>query len=276
MADDGNDKQEDDKPGDKPNRAESSPRSHEIHAVIREEGEEDLQRSPGAIAWSGLAAGLSMGFSFLTMALIRSALPEAPWRILVSGFGYSLGFLIVVLGKQQLFTESTLTAVLPILSSRNTAEIIPLLRYWAVVLVTNLVGTALFAFLICHQPLFEPAVWDALRGIAHEALTDDVWPMFIKAILAGWLIALMIWLLPSAGSARMIVIVVLTYAVAVGHFSHVIAGSVETWFGVFGGQIPPVDYLTHFLIPTLCGNTLGGVALVALLNHAPLATEGAK
>ena len=82
----------------------------------------------------------------------------------------------------------------------------------------------------------------------------------------------MIWLLPGAGSARTLVILLLTYFVAIGHFSHVIAGSVEAAFAVFTGLVPPFAYVTHFLVPTVIGNTLGGVALVALLNHAPLAT----
>ena len=253
--------------------AESGPRSHAIHEVIRREGEHDLSRHSGAVAWSGLAAGLSMGFSFLVMAILHAALPEAPWNPLVSGFGYTVGFLIVVLGKQQLFTESTLTAVLPVLSSRSLAAVPRLLVYWAVVLGTNLVGTMLFAELICHQQLFQPAVWAALGTISDAAVRDPFWPMLIKAILAGWLIALMIWLLPGAGPARFAVIMVLTYVVAIAHFSHTIAGSVESAFAVLTGHLAPLGYFTRFLMPTLIGNTIGGVALVALLNHAPLATE---
>ncbi len=245
----------------------------EIHEVIRREGESDLARRSSAVALSALAAGLSMGFSFLGMALIRSALPDAEWRILLSGLGYSLGFLIVVLGGQQLFTETTLTAVLPVLAARDWRRVPTLLRYWAVVLASNIVGTALFALLVCHQGLFSPALWEALNGVAADAMRDPFWPMLVKAVLAGWLIALMIWLLPGAGSARMLVILVLTYFVAIGHFSHAIAGSVEAAFAVFAGQVPPLAYLTHFLVPTVIGNTLGGVALVALLNHAPLAAE---
>ena len=245
----------------------------EIHEVIRRQGESDLARHSAAVALSGFAAGLSMGFSVLAMAMVRSALPDAPWRILLSGFGYSLGFLIVVLGGQQLFTETTLTAVLPVLAGRSWRAVPTLLRYWAVVLATNLVGTALFALVLCHPALFQPAMWDALCGVSAEAMRDSFWPMLVKAVFAGWLIALMIWLLPGAGSARMLVILTLTYFVAIGHFSHVIAGSVEAAFAVLNGQVPPLAYLTHFLLPTVIGNTLGGVALVALLNHAPLAAE---
>jgi formate-nitrite transporter family protein len=253
--------------------AETGPKPHEIHKVIRQEGEAQLERHTGAVAWSGLAAGLSMGFSFLAMALLQAGLPEAPWRTLVGGFGYTLGFLIVILGRQQLFTESTLTPVLPVLTGPSWHKLPALFRFWAVVLATNLVGTWLFAWAICHEELFKPEVWNSLRTIAEEAVQDAFWPMAIKAVLAGWLIALMVWLLPSAGSAKMLIIVTLTYVVAIGHFSHSIAGSVEAAFAVFAGEHGVRDYLVGFLIPTVLGNTVGGVALVAMLNHAPLATE---
>jgi formate/nitrite transporter FocA (FNT family) len=96
---------------------------------------------------------------------------------------------------------------------------------------------------------------------------------FVKSVLAGWLIALMVWMLPSARSARLFVILLLTYVVALGHFPHIVAGSVEAAFAVFAGEAQVTDYLGGFLLPTLIGNTLGGVALAALLNHAPLADE---
>ncbi|MBV8913571.1 MAG: formate/nitrite transporter family protein [Acetobacteraceae bacterium] len=262
-------------PDDLGNRAEAEtgPNPREIHRVIREEGEAQLTRHSGAVAWSGLAAGLSMGFSFLTMALLQGGLPDAPWRTLVSGFGYTLGFLIVILGRQQLFTESTLTPVLPVLTGPRLDKLPLLFRFWGVVLGANLVGTWLFAWGIAHEWLFRPDVWQALREIGSEASAHPFGTTLIKAVLAGWLIALMVWLLPSAGSARMLIIATLTYVVAIGQFSHSIAGSVEAAFAVFVGASGGGDYLWHFLLPTVLGNTIGGVALVAMLNHAPLATE---
>lgn len=241
-----------------------------IHEVVREEGEAGLRRPAGALMVSGLAAGLSMGFSFLTLAQIQAFLPDAPWRRLVDSFGYSLGFLIVILGRQQLFTESTLTAVLPLLVRRDAATFRALLRLWALVLAANLVGTFVFAALISPPGLFAAPVHAALMETAAETVRGEFGPTFLKAVFAGWLIALMVWLLPSARSARIFVILLLTYAVAVGRFSHIIAGSVEAAFAVINGEASVLDYLGGFLAPTLLGNTLGGVALAALLNHAPL------
>ncbi|MGA9629812.1 MAG: formate/nitrite transporter family protein, partial [Candidatus Acidiferrales bacterium] len=93
--------------------------AHVVHETIRREGREELKRSSSALAWSGLAAGLSMGFSMVAEGLLAAYLPDREWTPLLSKLGYSVGFLIVVLGRQQLFTETTLTAVLPLLSDRS-------------------------------------------------------------------------------------------------------------------------------------------------------------
>ncbi len=249
------------------------PEARVIHEIIREDGEKSLKRSVTAMAWSGFGAGLSMGFSFLTMAFLRSALPDAPWRPLVSGFGYTIGFLIVVLGRQQLFTESTLTAVLPFLIRKDVTTFRKMVRLWAVVFLTNILGTLAFAFLISRHGLFDASVDAALREIATEAMLDSFWPMLIKAIMAGWLIALMVWLIPGAGPGRLLLILIVTYVVAIAHFSHIIAGSVEAGYNVMTGGIAPTAYLTHFMLPTLIGNMIGGVSLVGILNHAPIREE---
>lgn len=244
-----------------------------IHEILRKEGKDELERRTGALFWSGLAAGLSMGFSFLTLALIQSGLPDEPWRRLLDSFGYSLGFIIVVLGRQQLFTELTLTAVLPLLVRRDLSGWMSLARFWAVVLSANILGTFLFARLLAIHGLFPDPLRDALGEVAHHSVEGAFWPKAIGAVLAGWLIALMIWLLPSARSARLWVIMLLTYVVAVGRFSHVIAGSVEAAYAMFVGRASFMEYLVGFFAPTILGNTVGGVALVALLNHAPLAPD---
>jgi formate/nitrite transporter FocA (FNT family) len=251
----------------------AAPRALVIHEVVRAEGEEELRRPASAVIYSGFAGGLSMGFSFLSLAFIRSALPDTPWRPLVASFGYTVGFMVVVLGRQQLFTESTLTAVLPLLVRRDRATLVALLRFWAVVLVANLVGTFVFAALLTAPGLFPAPVEQTLIDIGGEGASGAFWPTAFKSVLAGWLIALMVWLLPAARSARILVIIILTYVVAIGHFSHIVAGSVEAAFFWFSGHGTFGAYLGRFLVPTLLGNTVGGVALVALLNHAPLVPE---
>jgi len=251
----------------------SSIRALVIHEVLREEGEAELKRPAGALAWSGLAAGMSMGFSFLGLALMQSGLPNASWTRLVDSIGYTIGFLIVILGRQTLFTESTLTAVLPVLVRRDRKTLNATLRFWAIVLSFNLLGTYIFAALISIDGIFPAAVRDSLVATAIAAIGGAFWPTLIKAVLAGWIIAVMVWLLPSARTAKLFVILILTYIVGMGRFSHIIAGSVDSAFAVFTGHASIGKYIVGFLLPTLIGNTIGGVAMVALLNHAPLAPE---
>src|SRR5580704_4560585 len=119
-----------------------------VHEAIRKDGDEELRRPVSALAWSGLAAGLSMGFSFVAQALFRTYVPDVPWRPLITNLGYPIGFLIVIVGRQQLFTENTLTAIIPLFARRNFTTLISVLRLWAVVLTANLVGAHLFAWVI--------------------------------------------------------------------------------------------------------------------------------
>jgi formate/nitrite transporter FocA (FNT family) len=115
----------------------SSTTARVVYEAVRREGEEELKRSSSALAWSGLAAGLSMGFSLMIEGVMHFNLPDAPWSRLISKFGYSAGFVIVILGRQQLFTENTLTPILPLLRRRDNATPLNVLRLWSVVLIRS-------------------------------------------------------------------------------------------------------------------------------------------
>jgi formate-nitrite transporter family protein len=157
--------------------------------------------------------------------------------------------------------------------ARNLSTLLSVLRLWAIVLLANLIGTLAFPTLIAPRHLFSDPVHQSLVEVAQEVMNGPVGPKILKAVLAGWLIALMVWLLPSARSVRLFVILLLTFIVAVGHFPHAIAGSADAAFAVISGHASVGEYFTRFLLPTLLGNTIGGVALVAFLNHAPVAPE---
>ena len=244
-----------------------------IHEIVREEGETELKRPFNGLALSGLAAGLSIGFSFVAQAYMEAGLPDAPWRRLVASFGYSLGFLIVVLGRQQLFTETTLTALIPTLTRRNIESLISTLRVWGIVLAANLVGTWIFAGIAALPGLFEPGANAAMNDIAGKLLDMPFWQCTARAGFAGWLIGLMVWLLPASGSARPFIIILLTYVVSMCQLPHIVAGSVEAAYAVLTGQASIYAYGVHFLAPTLLGNVFGGTALAAVFNHAPVAHE---
>jgi formate/nitrite transporter FocA (FNT family) len=253
----------------------SAPTGSVVYKTIRAEGEHELERATAALAWSGLAAGLSMGFSFAAEAMLRAALPDTPWRPLIAKFGYSIGFLIVILGRQQLFTENTLTVVLPVLRRHDALMIRSVARLWSTVLAANLVGAFLFAWASAKTDIFSHDTRTAMTALSIEALTPPFITVFVRGIVAGWLIALMVWLLPFAESARVWVIILLTYVVGIGQFSHVIAGSVETMFAVAAAQRSAWTYVSGFLLPALSGNIVGGVSLVAALAHAQVAADGA-
>ncbi|MFN2567822.1 MAG: formate/nitrite transporter family protein [Gemmatimonadaceae bacterium] len=246
------------------------------HEVIRREGQKELERPMSALAWSGLAAGLSMGFSFVTEGLLRSHLPETPWRPLVVKFGYPVGFLIVTLASQELYTENTLRPIVPLMAKRTKELLRRVSMLWLVVLVTNLVGAALFAWVIAESDAFRPEVREAFRAIGREA-TEGTFPtVLIRAVFAGWLIALMVWMLPAAQSAQIAVIFMLTWIVGLAGLSHIIAGSTAVMYAAFVGDIGFGEYLGDFMLPTLIGNTIGGASLVAALNHAQVASGGGK
>lgn len=239
-----------------------------IHEAIRKQGEEELLRPASGLAWSGLAAGLSMGFSLVTQGLLRSALPNEPWRPLVANFGYAMGFLIVILGRQQLFTENTLTAILPLLARRDRATLARVARLWVIVFLANMLGALIFAWVVGNTDIFRPDVRQAFQGIGRDALHGSFGNVMLRAIFAGWLIALMVWLLPVADTARLNVIVIVTYVVGLAGLAHIVAGSVEVLYLVGTGTASFADFLGRFMAPTLIGNIVGGVSLVAALNHA--------
>jgi formate-nitrite transporter family protein len=239
-----------------------------VYETIRREGEEELHRTASALAWSAFAAGLSMGFSFVAEGLLASHLPDQPWRPLISRAGYCVGFLIVILGRQQLFTENTLTVVLPLLLRKDLETLLRMLRLWAVVLAGNLVGTFLFALCIGRIGLFDAHTQQCLADIGSAHLSASFGLVLVSAIFAGWLIALMVWLLPGAESARVSIIIIVTYLVGISGFNHIIAGSTTVLFLVVTHGISWGTYVLKFFIPTLIGNVIGGFALVAALGHA--------
>ncbi len=239
-----------------------------VHEAIRLDGDEELNRPMSALAWSGLAAGLSMGFSFVGEGLIRVHLPDTPWRPLLTNLGYPLGFLIVVIGRQQLFTENTLTAIIPLLSSRKWSTFLAVMKLWAIVLAANLLGAHVFAWAAADTTFLRNDVQNALLQLAQEALAVSFPTALWRGVFAGWLIAMMVWMNAASDASRIPIIFTLTYVVGLAGLTHIIAGSVEILYLVMVGACSWWTYLGGYMIPTLFGNIIGGVALVSALNHA--------
>ncbi|KEZ77276.1 formate/nitrite transporter family protein [Salinisphaera hydrothermalis] len=252
-------------------RRREAPSAAVVYEAIRAEAESELTRPLPGLAWSALGAGLSMGFSFVAQALLMAYTPDSAWQSIISSFGYSMGFLFVILGRQQLFTENTLTPILEVLRVRRMDTVNRTLNLWAVVLVANIVGTAIFAAVLAYGHVLSADINGALARIAGTEYEASFVTTMIRAVFAGWLVALMLWLMPFAETARVGVIIIVTFLIGLAHFPHIIAGSVAALYGVFHGSHSVFEYLLHFFLPTLIGNIVGGILMVAVINYAQVA-----
>ncbi len=244
-----------------------------VYEIVRTEGEGELGRTFPALWWSGLAAGISIGFSFLTQAVLAAHLPDFEWKSIIAKAGYAVGFLIVILGRQQLFTENTLTAVLPVITRRSFNWLLGMLRLWSIVLVANVVGCLVFAFAIANTNMVSAEVSQEMHAMVQVMMQNTPWQMFVRGLGAGWIIAALVWMLPSSEGAEFAVITLMTYLIALCGFTHVIAGSAEALYGVLSGGITLSSAVLDFFLPTLAGNVFGGTVLFAVLSYAQVRTE---
>jgi formate-nitrite transporter family protein len=251
----------------------STPPTPVIYEVVRKLGREEMERPATSLWWSGVAAGLSISFSLLAQAILHTHLPDAPWRPLVTSFGYTIGFLIVVLSRQQLFTENTITVVLPVIAEPSPRNFMLTARIWSIVLLANLAGT-LFAALFCtFTPVLTPELKDGMIELSRQILGHGWLDTFFKGISAGFLIAAMVWILPGANAAQFHVITLMTYLIAAGEFMHIVAGSVEAFLLVVNGELGLWSMIRDFTLPVLLGNIVGGTALFALIAYAQVMKE---
>jgi formate/nitrite transporter FocA (FNT family) len=142
------------------------------------------------------------------------------------------------------------------------------LRLWAVVLAANLAGAHIFAWVVANTPMFSPGTQNSMRELAIQAANVSFGAAILRGIFAGWLIAMVVWMLAASQSGKVGIIVILTYVVGLSNLTHVVVGSVEVLFLVMIGAKSWLSFLAGYMIPTLIGNIIGGVALVSAVNHA--------
>lgn len=251
----------------------STPRSPVIYEIVRQHGDEEMERPAFSLWWSGLAAGLGISFSVLGQAILQQHLPEADWKPLVVGFGYAFGFLIVILGRQQLFTESTITAILPVVSDLRLEMVVRMLRMWGIVLAANMTGT-LFAALFCTlTPVIAPDYFSQMLDLGRHVMELTFAESFFRGISAGFLIAALVWIRPAAEGSQVLLITVMTYLIAITGSAHIVAGSMEAFLLVVTGEISILAMVGEFFVPVLAGNIIGGTALFGLLAYAQVVKE---
>jgi formate/nitrite transporter FocA (FNT family) len=242
-----------------------------ILSRVIHEGEEIFKINNKAITLSAIIAGLEIGFSYFLICslyyLLSGSVAENTIFKLFS-FVYPVGFVLVVLGKSVLFTEQTSVLTIPVLNGQRT--IWELLRVWGLVILGNIGGGILFTLFISllapHLNLF---THDTMVKIGSHVVHHDAWVLFLSAIVAGWLMGLLIWLMNSVKNSltRVFLIFMITGVIGFGGFHHSIVGSIEV-FGAFlhSDTVTLLDYLS-FLCLALIGNAIGGGIVVGLFKY---------
>ena len=244
-----------------------------VHEVIRLQGDEELGRPLASLIFSGFAAGVAISASILAEAFLHERLPKAPWAELVSSFGYSVGFVIVIMGNLQLFTENTVTAVLPLATNPTRRNVGRLLRLWVTVFAANMAGTLFVAWLVSRQIIVGPEQLSATLEVSRSILRHEAMTTLMLGMPAGFLVASIAWILPNARGSEFWVIVLITYVIALGGFSHVVAGSGEAWLLWLQGEVGLYDAVGRLILPSLLGNIIGGTGLFAVLAHGQVRRE---
>jgi formate-nitrite transporter family protein len=246
----------------------------QIHDNVLEAGEKEIERPAASLLWSSLASGLVIGFSFVAGAFASHLVAE-PYRHAAAAAVYPLGFIFVIMARQELFTENTLVPVIPFLEHRDRETFGKLLRVWGLLLLGNMVGALVFAVALARTSMVDPGLQPALLRMAEEATTGGFRQVMYAGVFAGWLIALLTWVLASTHStgAQIALIWLCTTPISALQFRHSIAGSVEAFYRAAGGHASWGAMLQDFVLPSVMGNAIGGVLLVALLNYGQVVAE---
>ncbi|WP_202745758.1 formate/nitrite transporter family protein [Acinetobacter baumannii] len=244
-----------------------------VYEIIRRDGAEELDRPTAALIFSGIAAGLVISFSFVFKAIIASYIPtDAIWTDLITNFGYTIGFLIAILGHMQLFTENTITTVVPLFKPFTLDKLRAVGRLWGIVILCNIIGTGLASLFFLTTDLFTPNIDKALDELAHHVASFSATQNLLKGVMSGLLIAALVWMLPSV-SNKFLVIFFMTYLIGLGDFTHVVVGSTEMSYLVWQGEASLGEYMFNFLIPTTIGNIIGGTGVFTLLVYGQVTEE---
>jgi len=244
-----------------------------IYEVIRRDGVEELERPLRSLVWSGIAAGVLISFSVIGEAILRTYLPKAEWSYLIENMGYSFGFLLVILGRMQLFTENTITTVLPLMAQPSWFTLRCVARLWAVVLAANVVGAFAIAALMVLTPAVPEAIMPAIMSLSEHATGFPPLEGFLRGIPAGILVASIVWMMADGRANGFAIIFAFTWLIAAGDFTHVVAGSVEMAVLIWTGDLSVLQGISAFFVPVLVGNIVGGTAIFALMAWVQFRAE---
>jgi formate/nitrite transporter FocA (FNT family) len=238
----------------------------EILQAAIENARDELQRSSQKLAFSGVAGGLTMGLTGLAVAAARALAGPGAGQHIAPYLIYPIGFIAVIIGRAQLFTENTLYPVVLVLDERK--YLWKTLRLWVVVLASNILGALIFAMLAVRTPALHADILSQLIQLGQESSSGATAHFFWSGVIGGWLIALVAWTVTASHwtIGQFAIVYLLTFVVGIGRFAHCIAGSGEILSAVMAGSVPVAAYV-RWLVPATLGNICGGVVIVSLLNY---------
>ena len=253
-------------------RDNQSLNSVSLYAIVHREGLEELQRPMMSLWWSGVAAGIGISLSILAEGILHHLFANSPHQFVIENLGYTVGFVLVIVGRLQLFTENTLSVILPLLSKPSVNMGVCIARLWGIVFAANMFGTFLAAFFSYSLLAVPPELVKGMTAISEHYAKLSPSDAFSYGITSGFIIAAIVWMKPSVKHSQILMIVIFTYLIAIGSFTHVIAGSTELFLLALQGQISIAE--TAALIgATLMGNIVGGTGLFALLAYGQVVRE---
>ncbi len=249
------------------------PSAEEIYRHVLQNAKDELGRSATSLAISGFAGGTFMGLSALGNALALSMLGGGPIAMFCAKMFYPLGFIVVVIGRAQLFTENTLYPVALVLAEKK--HVLKTLRLWATVLPTNMLGALAFAALASYTAALNPHAQAALVQLGMDAIHASPSAIFWSGVMGGWIIAMMAWLVSASHSitGSVALIWMLTFVVGLGGFAHCIATSGEVLTAVLLHHARVANYFGWFL-PAVGGNICGGIGMVTILEYGQVIYGG--
>jgi formate/nitrite transporter FocA (FNT family) len=240
--------------------------AHEIFQQATELARSELQRPSRALAFSGLVGGMTMGLTGLGVASAQAVLGPGRAQNFIALLLYPVGFIAVIIGRAQLFTENTLYPVVLVLSERR--HVLNTLRLWTVVFLSNIAGAAIFAWLAVQRGGAGPDISRRLVALGLESAGPTLSYIFWTGVLGGWLIALVAWTVTASHwtIGQVALIWLLAMIVGLGHFAHCIATSGEILSACIAGALPFSGYV-RWILPATAGNIVGGVVIVSLMNY---------
>ena len=192
---------------------------------------------------------------------------------MLESLGYSVGFVIVIMGRLQLFTENTITVVLPVLSDCSPFNMQRTARLWAIVFAANMVGSLVSALVATLGGILPPEQLEAALAVSHHLLEYSPLQTLLYGIPAGFMVASIVWLMPSSKGSEFWIIVTITYMISLGGLTHVVAGSTEWFLLALAGELSWVKAVLAGILPALVGNVVGGTGLFALISYAQVKDE---